>query len=349
MTVQQDNTFDRRGFLKALAITAAAASSVGGGAALVVNKAEEAATTISATAPSPPVVSAANAAVTANESMPQLLADLASAHAENMKLRAKLDATQRQLDALQSANGDAGQMNEALRTELAASTEQVTLLSGLVALYDQLDEVNLAEAVDEGIESFGNTIREFVDDLPFVEEGIAAGQEALDVFAGQIPLVESGHAWLSAHLDQLERYYVGATQILEAVLESAGSFLDQLNQWFQGIRRWLPFGVGDRAATVMTTLTALLDETPRTIEGTRRNVSAPLAAWLEGNDEIPLRRDLVKPLKDNALAPASSVVNRVRATKSTYEQEVVLPVKDSVARHALLRAQIAAYREEHEI
>jgi ABC-type transporter Mla subunit MlaD len=281
--------------------------------------------------------------------MTRLLADLASAHAENMKLRAKLDATERQLSALENANGDAGQMNEALRTELAASTEQVTLLSGLVALYEQLDEVNLAEAVDEGIETFGNTIREFVDDLPLVEEGLAAGKEALDVFAGQIPLLESGHTWLSAHLDQLERFYASAAQILETMLETAGAFLDQLNDWFAGIRRWLPFGVGDRAATVMTALATLLDETPRTIEGTRRNISTPLALWLEGNEEIPLQRNLVKPLKNDALAPASTVVHRVRSTRDVYEQEVVLPVKDSVARHALLRTQIAAYREEHKV
>lgn len=345
------NDVDRRDFLKALAMTAAAATVVGGGAGYLANKADEAPLVTSlAEAPAPRIVSAAETAVTANEEVAELLAQLASARAENMKLKSELDAAQRRLGALEDANGDAGQMNEALQTELAAATEEASLLAGLVALYEELEEGALWASVEEGIASFGLVLGELGDEIPSLEEGVAAGAQALDTFEAQIPLVKEGRKWLESQLGRLDTFYQTAEDFLEAAVEEAGSFLQKIEEWFRGIRKWLPFGVGDRAAEVMGALAALLDETPRTMHGLRRNVADPLDSWLEGESgETALHSHLVKPLKEQTLNRAGAVVEKARQTGETYDTQVVAPVKDAVKNRQALKEKIAAYRKQHQI
>lgn len=351
MTTQNQDEMDRRSFLKVLALTAASATTAGGAAGYLANKAGKAplVTTVSEPPPSaPPLPSPSDTVFTANDESAEALAQLAAAQAENMKLKAELDAAQRRLEALEAANGDTGQLNEDLQVELAEATEQVSLLAGLVALYDQLDDANLLQTVEGHVTSFGNVIGELVGELPGAEEGLALGNQALDNFEAQIPLLKEGRRWLESHLARLATFYDAAENVLEAAVESAGSFLQKLNDWFQGLRKWLPFGVGDRAAEVMSALANVLDETPQTIHGLRRNVADPLDVWLKGEEtEMPLRADLIKPLKEKSLARAGTVVERARETQTAYETELVDPLQTAVDRRRRLREQIAAYRQEH--
>ncbi len=347
-----NDQFSRRSFLKALLVTAATATTAGGGAAYFLNQLETkqpVITTVSTPAP-PPVISAADTVITANNEVADLLAKIASAEAENLRLRSELEAAQRRLSALESANGDSTLANQELQTELATVTEQAGILAGLVALYEQLDELNVAEVVDGGLESFSAFIQGLVDDLPRVENGLATGRQALDEFEAHLPTVESGREWLESHLARLNTFYEAAERILTAVVENAGTFLQKINEWFQGVRKWLPFGVGDSAAQVMAALTDLLDETPNTIHGLRRNVADPLDVWFKPEGEtVAVRSRLLKPLKEETLTPSAEVVNKVREAKVVYDTEVVEPVKTVAMNRQLVREQIAAYRQKYEL
>lgn len=342
---------DRRGFLRAVAATAAAAAGVGSGAAILMRRGQQAPVTMTVDGPPPlPVVSAAETATTASGEAAELLSRLASAQAENMRLRAELDAAQRRLGAMETANGDTGQENELLQEELAAANNRVNVLAGLVGLYEQLEDVNLLETIDEGIGSFGETISGLVESLPSLEGGIAAGRQALDNLETEIPLVKGGRTWMEGHLERLRLFYEASERVLDAAVETAGSFLEKLNEWFQNLRKWLPFGVGDTAADVMHALTDLVTETPNTIHGLRRNVADPLDLWLDGEgEELPLRKKLVKPIKEQALDPAGAVVTRARETESAYHQKLVEPVQEGIKSRRLVKEEIRAYRKKHNL
>jgi len=345
------DSVDRRGFLRAIAATAAAAAGVGSGAALLMRRGQQAPVTMTVEGPPPlPAVSAAETAATASGEAAELLSRLASAQAENMRLRAELDAAQRRLDAVEAANGDAGQENELLQEELAAVNNRVNVLAGLVALYDRLEEVDLVETVDESLGAFGEAISSLMASLPSLEGGIAVGQQALANLEAEIPLVKGGRTWLEGQLERLRLFYEASERVLEAAVETAGSFLEKLNEWFQNLRRWLPFGVGDTAADVMQALTDLLNETPNTIHGLRRNVADPLDLWLEGEgEELPLHKKLVKPIKEQALDPAGAVVARARETESAYHRELVEPVQEAAKSRRLVEEEIRAYRKKHNL
>lgn len=351
MSTHTNDEMGRRGFLKALALTAAAATTVGGGAGYLSNKLRETPPVITADVappPAPPAVRAAETVATSNHEVADLLAQLASAQADNMRLRSELDAAQRRLEGLEAASGDAGQENEALRTELATVSEEVSLLAGLVALYEQLDDGALLDTVEGSLSNFGLALGGLLDEIPSVEEGLTLGNEALDQFEARLPALSEGRKWLETHMARLNAFYEAAEDVLENVAESAGTFLQKIEQWFQGVRKWLPFGVGDRAAQVMATLTNLLDETPNTIHGLRRNVADPLDGWVgKEGQEAPLRAELLRPLKETTLQRTGTVVERARATGDAFETQVQSPVQEVITRRRLLREQIAAYRDQN--
>lgn len=149
---------------------------------------------------------------------------------------------------------------------------------------------------------------------------------------------------------RLATFYDAAERILEAAVESAGSFLQKLNDWFQSILKWVPFGAGRKTGEVMNALVSLLDETPQTIHGLRSNIAAPLDLWLqeEGGD-VRLRARVVKPLKEQALQPASQIAEQARQTRERYVQELVEPVRTAAKSRNLIREQIAAYRSKYQL
>jgi len=355
MTVEQNRqaeNMDRRAFLRALAATATAATALGGGAAVLVNRSKAApvtTTVISAPTPLPPV-QAAIAATPAGAETSDLLARLAAAQAENLRLQSELDGALRRLEGLETANGDVNATNAALQTELASVNNRVSLLAGLVALYEQFEQLDLSTTVENGLDAFGEAIDGLIDGLPGLEAGIDAGRAALDELDEHLPSLQNGRIWLESHLARLATFYDAAEQVLEAALESAGSFLQKLNDWFQSILKWVPFGAGRKTAEVMNALVSLLDETPQTIHGLRSNIASPMDVWLqdEGGD-VRLRARLVKPLREQALEPASLIAQQARQTRERFVQELADPVRTAAKSRNLIREQIAAYRAKYEL
>lgn len=355
MTAEQNRQAEnmgRREFLLALAASATAATALGGGAALLANRAKDApvTTTVLSAPPTLPAVQAAIAATPAGADTPDLLARLAAAQAENLRLQSELDGALRRLEGVEAANGDASATNAALQTELASVNNRASLLAGLLALYEQFEQLDLSTTVETGLDAFGQAIDGLIDGLPGLEAGIDAGRAALDELDEHLPSMQNGRIWLEGHMARLATFYDAAERILEAAVESAGSFLQKLNDWFQSILKWVPFGAGKRTAEVMNALVSLLDETPQTIHGLRSNIATPLDLWLqdEGGD-LRLRARLVKPLREQALQPASQIAEQARQTRERYVQELVDPVRTAAKSRNLIREQIAAYRTKYEL
>lgn len=346
----QEQQVDRRGFLKTAMATAVAATVTGGSAALLMNKTQTTATILPTAIPEPASIQAAQTVLTAHNDAADLLARLTTAQADNMRLQATLDATQRQLDSLQAANADSSSTTESLSLELASATEQLGVLGGLVALYEQLDGVNVAGAVGEGLTAVSQTLTDLIANTPTLRDSIAAGQQALDELDAHIPTLEEGRAWLDTELGQVESFYNGVGTLLEKAVDAAGPFLEMLNQWFADVRKWLPFGMGERAAEIMQALTLLVSETPHTVSGVRERVAQPLDVWVgAANEEAPLRQNIVKPMRERVLAQAGEAIVQAERVQATYQGQLAEPVQTAVSSQQIIRDLIAQYREQHQV
>lgn len=337
---------NRRQFLRAASLTAVAATAAGAGAAA-----------FSKTPAAPPAISvvpsAAATAVplleSAGENAAQLLAQLAAAQAENRRLQATLTATQQQMQQMQGQADAADSAAEPLLLELQAANAQVGLLAGLVALYEQLDDVTLAEVWDAGVTAVSEAVDDLLEETPALGVGVAAGRQALLALENQLPALHDGRLWLSDHLDRLQALYARVQALLAAAVETAGSVLEMLNHWFADVLDWLPFGLGQKAAAIMQAIADVLAEMPQTMSGLDLNVRQPLDTWLAADDpaDAPLRRELIGPLRDGVLTPADAVIGKADTLQKAYREQLATPLQSAVANRQQLRAQIDAYRQQH--
>lgn len=346
---QNEHEINRRGFLKVAVVTAVAATATGTGAALIKQANQSATTTITSAevaAPAftgPPIV--ANTAVTEN------FAQLAAIQADNMRLQAALDAANRQLASLQQHEANSLSANEAVQVELASANERVSVLAGLVALYEQLEGVDLDTALTNGMTAVSDSITGLLNDVPSLEESISAGTLALAGVETHLPVLANGRAWLDGHLGKLDGYFHQIELLLMDAVEAVGPFLQMVNDWFAGVKKWLPFGMGETAVTIMQSITTLLIETPATVSGLNTNIAQPLDVWLarDEENEIALSKMLVKPLRDDLMVKTTDALSKTRHIETTYTAHLKEPVDTAVANKQSIRTLITDYRQQHQV
>jgi hypothetical protein len=349
MIPENDQEVSRRKFLKAAALTAVAATASGAGAALYKQGPPQ----------SPVITSVSNStqavttAVTAADGSADLFTRLASSQAENVRLQAALDAAQRQLTNLnlQQNNQTASNSSEAIAVELGQANEQIGILAGLVALYEQLEAVDMETAVDNGLNAVSSSIETMLAEMPTLTESIQIGRQALQNFESQMPLLDNGRLWLIDHLGKIEGYFQAVEQLLAQAVDQVGPFLQMLNDWFAGIKKWLPFGIGQTATNIMQSITVLILETPNTISGLDTNITQPLNIWLsrDQNNETGLQRSLINPLRDELLPKADSTVSKVQQMDVTYKTALKEPMETAVASQRAIRNLIAEYRDRYSV
>lgn len=350
MTNDDDPIVSRRNFIKAAALTAVAATATGAGAALY-NEALSAPATMTVNPANAVVPAVGTAAVIppSSTAAADAFTRLAAAQAENVRLQAALDAAQRQLTSFQQNNQTAADSSQALSVELGQANEQIGILAGLIALYEQLDAVDVAAAVENGLTNFGGEVEMMLAEVPTLAESIQMGRQALENFEIQMPILDNGRLWLIDHLSKIEGYFQAVERLLSEAVERVGPFLQMLNDWFEGIRKWLPFGMGQTAATVMVSITDLIMETPNTLNGLDTNITQPLNVWLnrDQNNETALHQTLIKPLRDDLMPKADGVVSKTQHMNETYKTALKEPVETAVASHRTIRSLITNYRQQH--
>ncbi len=346
MTNPDEQAVSRRNFLKAATVTAVAATATGAGAALY-NQANSAAPTINSASNASQAVTTAVTAI--DQSQPtELFTRLAAAQAENVRLQAALDATQGQLTSLQQNNQDAAN-SQALALELGQANEQIGVMAGLVALYEQLEAVDMETAVDQGLNAVSSSIETMLSEMPTLSESLQRGRQALQNLEAEMPLVENGRLWLIDHLGKIEAYFQSVEQLLAQTVDRVGPFLQMLNEWFENIKKWLPFGIGQAATTIMQSITLLIMETPNTLNGLDTNITQPLTIWLgrDQNNDTGLHQRLINPLRDELMPKTDSAISKMAQMDATYKTVLKEPVETAVASQRVIRNLIAEYRQQH--
>jgi hypothetical protein len=146
----------------------------------------------------------------------------------------------------------------------------------------------------------------------------------------------------------VKRALDAAEMTLNSVLKVGGSFLQLLNRWFEDILKWLPFGIGENALAIMSSLDDLLASVPETLDGLQANVARPLDVWLERDGaDNRLQRRLIKPVREEALDRADSTVSRLADVHDVYQVRLREPVTALAERQRLVREQIAQYRQNN--
>jgi hypothetical protein len=346
----------RRDFLKAALLTSGAAVATGASAAVLWPKPEAAPTVTVSAPPGLPVGTARGAGAGLNTAVnaanpTELMERLAASQAENMRLQADLDAAQRRLQAL-----DAGQEPNAavdiMQEELQTANAQIASLAGLVALYEELENVDVAELFEQGTTAVSDSFEALLEQFPSLSEGLALSEEAITSLEMQLPVLESGRSWLDSHLESLDSYYQVVERMLNTAVKRAGPLLEMLQAWFDDVLKWLPFGMGQNARNVMNALSDYVQQGPVTLQGLDTNIAQPLDVWLKrepGAADAPLVQKVVKPVREKAIKPASDTIIQATNTHALYQERVVAQLQAQIAGRAIIERMIAEYRARHNV
>lgn len=337
----------RRHFLRTAALTAVAATAAGVGAAKLTSGSAAVPTIIDT---SPVIVPQAQAILTGNEELAGLFSKLAAAQADNVRLKAELDAAQRNLSNWQQSNSSSSTQMEAMSVELDSANTEIGVLSGLVALYEQLDDVDVSELMTGGLTAVSESINNMITTSPLLLEGIALGNQALDDLEAQLPVMENGRLWLERHNEKLQAYFNNLQDLLQKAVDTVEPFLEMLTNWFSDVRKWLPFNLGQKAADIMASATTLLSETPHTISGLDTNVMQPLNNWLAYEEgDMRIRRTLVKPMREKVISKANELTIQAETVKRTYDENLAAPLETAVTQRRALRETITQYRQQNQL
>jgi hypothetical protein len=223
-------------------------------------------------------------------------------------------------------------------------------LTGLVALYELLDDVDATAWLEDGVTAVTGAITDLTDDLSRLSEGVALGRQALVDLDEHIPLLEDGRAWLNRQTDKLQEHFEGIEALLATAVDRVGPAMQMFTEWAQAVLKWLPFNLGQRAAAVLDGLTKLLAETPSSIAGLRTNVAAPLAALLDDDKSgISLRQNLIQPLRERVLTGADRVIVKSGYVQTIYQKDVVQPLETAVINRRQAQERLLAYRQQHQL
>ncbi len=344
---QSKPDLSRRRFIKGAVFTTAAAAATGAGAALLK---KPAATTTAVSTQTPAALIATSPPPIVQDNA-KSLAQMAALHAENTRLQSALETAQAQLAALQSGSQTTTLEAENLRMELASANERLTVLGGLLTLYEELENISLEDVVTEGVTAVSEELTALLDQIPMLQEGVAVSRAALDAFEEKIPLLENGRVWLAAQTTKMETFMANIEQFVQDAAEKAGPFIEMFVDWMEKVLRWLPFGLGEKSANILNAIVALLTETPATLSGLQVNVSEPMAMLLGPTDqpEASIRTQMVQPVRDQVLAKAEKVIVLSQNVDTAYREKVASPTETAVARRQAIQQMITTYRQEHQI
>ncbi len=353
----KNNMISRRRFLAVLGAASLASGAVG---AKLTGRRLQGTPTVISVAPSqqtyndpqydrPP----AEANVSNPAELTQAQDQVAKLTAENSELKSVNEALQKQLDALQSTQIDQTSQVTDLETRLASVSQERTAALGLVALYEQLESVDIAGTFKAGFNSVGEAWDDFIDDVPDASTRLEQAKSIVSDFDAQIPTFQTARNWLAIRIDLLRRENNYLQNILSNISEKAGSVLEMLGSWFDEIRSWLPSRFLETANTVIDALLGMVSGVPVTIEGTQSNVLAALDDWFaddNDNERTPIiRKRLFNPLTQETLPQAVSLLQKTRIAKQKYEANLVTQVNQTMQKREALENLIVEFRERNNL
>jgi uncharacterized coiled-coil protein SlyX len=343
---------NRREFIKAAALSAVVATSAGTTAALLVERNK-------GSTPLPSLIQDIEIPVIEQgQRAAELITHLTAVQVENARLRTQLRAAEGKLEVVEmQKNGRETDIPNALRAQLENSAnqnitlaEEVTLLSGLVALYEHLEAIDLESVLNSGIMTVEGAFDDLLLQVPIVQEGLATGQEAIIDLESQIPSLESGRLWLVGQFDTLGTHLDDLEMTLKEAIKTAGPILHQLGEWFQAISKWLPFGIGDKAGATMDSLSQVLQDILQTKEDLPDQIAGPLANLLEKEgDATAIERYLIIPLRKDLINPTAQAMEQTGSLGKMFKADLVAPFSAAVEERKKIGALIADYRQSQQI
>jgi hypothetical protein len=209
---------------------------------------------------------------------------------------------------------------------------------GLIDLYKQLEGIGVDQVINAALASLGTTLLAIDTVKIALNGGIALTARVLQGVEDQLPLISAGIAWLE---EQVSKLMIGIRAFQTAMAVSTNTPTTKaISDFMSQLLDMLPFGVGQNIKAGLQALGDVLNHLPELLSNVSVMVLEPLRVWIGSNGQGGLRDSLLRPLREQLLAPAQQIVANAENLNTVYNTQVAQPVQNALDQRAKIRGEI---------
>ncbi|MCS6909903.1 MAG: hypothetical protein NZM11_04965 [Anaerolineales bacterium] len=267
----------------------------------------------------------------------QLDAELAAATSQNAQLANALTAAQ------QEALSAKTQLVEA-QTKLKAAEARLAEFQDLIGLYEQLESVGLDTLAQDGLKLAAGGLATAMGVTPLVQSGVQTATSLLDEFEKLLPTFNAGLGWLSEQVIQLKLNLLTLERAAKTTLaEAATGVVAVFGGFIKFVLDYLPFNIGERTRAVFSVVQAVIVNTSDVASQIDAQLLEPLWRYVSGGPNS-WEKQLVKPLREQTLLPASRLASAVEQAQATFDAALQTPLQAALQQRIQLKTKIAEHR-----
>ena len=222
---------------------------------------------------------------------------------------------------------------------------RIVSLQDLLALYEKLQEVGLDDTLPSSLASIRPILQAVREAGKIVVLGLAVAEAALTQIEKAQDVVRDGIAFVEGLMDRLEEKVAGLWRLLGEATGIAVPITDALSAFFRSILDKIPFGIGAKIQQIIDWIQELISELPETLATIRARLLGPLHLdWFDQDSENNLDARVIKPLREELLAPARRLLAEAERLDSDWDILVEQPLDQALQARAEILAEIKDYR-----
>jgi len=235
------------------------------------------------------------------------------------------------------------------KVALEVANAEIARLQRLVALYEQLEKVNLdaimqvamaaltlpLQAVEAGVKGLGTG-------LEMVEAAALSFREAL-------PTAQEAVLWVEERISGLAEGISTVEAALGQALDKATSnpLADRLKEFANLLLDNLPFGLGTKIRSVLDSLADLVTGIEDLLRDVNVRLLEPLRAkWFSQEEGQGVGAALITPLVSEVLDPLEAHLAALAEFLDNWQNKFAAPVRTALDDRAAIRAEIVRYKEQ---
>jgi hypothetical protein len=234
------------------------------------------------------------------------------------------------------------------KAELESQAELLKL-RGLLALYENLEQVGIDALLSAGMAALTISIDGLQLGITALENGVSLVDTGVSAFENAFPTIRSGLRLVERLVTGIENRLAQVQEMMSDIQEVVSPFSDAVGSFFSSLVERIP-GVGPTIVDTLDRISELLGSLPDIIGQIRTDLLEPLREdWFTDDEESGLKGKLLNPLQENLLEPLEEFLSDLNDAIDEWQEELVNPVEEALIQRDVIKQQITEYREREEI
>ncbi len=229
------------------------------------------------------------------------------------------------------------------------SEAELIKLRGLLALYENLEQVGIDALISTGIAALSISLGGLTTAITALKNGVSLVDAGVTAFESSFPTIRRGLKAVESLFTSLENRVAQLQDLMGEVQEIVSPLSDAVGSFFSSLVQRIP-GVGPAIVDALDRISELVGSLPALIGEVRSRLLGPLGEdWFTDHEESGLKGRLLNPLQASLLEPLETFLGDLSDAIDNWQAQLIEPMERALTERHAIRRQIADYREREAI